>query len=67
MATGNRIHAAARRSLSLHILALAAAAVLSYLGERRVRLSLCPRASARGLRHRGGQPELKAKSDVDSS
>lgn len=67
MATGNLIHAAARRSLSLHILALAGAAVLlcTHAGiasasttTTRASMSALPGSGTLSL-------ELKAKSDVD--
>jgi len=68
MATGNRIHAAARRPLSLRILALAAAAALSCTLASAVCASAsAPRASAPVPAGTGAVSlELKAKSDVDS-
>jgi hypothetical protein len=67
MATGNLIHAAARRSLSLHILALAAAAVLSCAHSGIASASTATvRAPNLALAGSGTLSlELKAKSDVD--
>lgn len=65
MATGNRTHAAARRPLSLHILALAAAALSCTLTSAVCASTSVPRASAPMPVGSGAVSlELKAKSDV---